>query len=979
VDWQNLYVKREVDQRLMKLWEDAKSGKPQFAVLLAETGWGKTRAIQHFYEQLRQEEDLHGYYPETLTDERDSATPRRSAVNPNLRQSEATVDQIPYLWWGIRFSCDAHAGGISAYRDALAPHLLAVALKQRMSGMSEEEKRAWRELGAELVSEGVETVVEIAFGPILLLIKTAARVENIRRHWNKRRQLRAAPQPTLANASQQARESLADQITAAFRAILNPTEKRYPTVPVVIAMDDAQWADPDSLEVIRKIWELAVANGWQLLIIATHWMGDYRRYQNRDREADKTLRLPDLHRPDRYQYIWHEIDLSENADLRAITRAAFPRMHESQVQEFTNITQGHPLYLRELILEAKKHPSWFVNRDTDGNLTTAGLRLSQQFRGLHELARSRFDSQPEPVRTILAWGSRQGMQFLHRLTRAHAEDQSFQPCYNRTEHDEAIRQAREDAILDALPEVEGSEFDQIAYQKAAEEYLNNEPDRVKRAFKRSLCNTLKAYIQNGLAGVPPAEQTLLLSIAAKELRPRGAPRVDEPNWQVWARAVYMLFQRLRQELHWIQAEAVALQLVPKNLPAEGWSFDALDFWEQYDLFLFLRMFSELQAAGRLANALRLRTEPTAKASRAQAEALKRYAVALVCVGDVHRAQLQWQDALACYQESLQVCRQIVAEFGKTPKSLRDLSVSLERVGNVWAAQRQWQDALACYQESLQVRRQIVAEFGETPASLRDLSVALDRVGDVHRAQLQWQDALACYQESLQVCRQIVDEFGETPESLRDLSVALDRVGDVWAAQLQWQDALACYQESLQVRRQIVAEFGKTPESLRDLSVSLNKVGDVWAAQLQWQDALACYQESLQVRRQIVAEFGKTPASLRDLSVALDRVGDVWAAQLQWQDALACYQESLQVCRQIVDEFGETPESLRDLLVSHAKMAQALSGMDNHLLACEHALVALQLATALLENHPDDPQTQEDYRNAQILASEVCGSMPFGVR
>jgi tetratricopeptide (TPR) repeat protein len=417
--------------------------------------------------------------------------------------------------------------------------------------------------------------------------------------------------------------------------------------------------------------------------------------------------------------------------------------------------------------------------------------------------------------------------------------------------------------------------------------------------------------------------------------------------------------------------------VPKNL----WSF-TLDFWEQYDLFLFLHMFSELQAAGRLANALRLRTEPTAKASRAQAEALKRYAVALVCVGDVHSAQLDWQAALKCFQESLQVCRQIVAEFGKTPKSLRDLSVSLdrvgdvwaaqrqwqdalacyqeslqvrrqivdefgktpeslrdlsvalERVGDVWAAQRQWQDALACYQESLQVRRQIVDEFGKTPESLRDLSIALERVGDVHRAQRQWQDALACYQESLQVCRQIVDEFGKTPESLRDLSVALERVGDVWAAQRQWQDALACYQESLQVCRQIVDEFGKTPESLRDLSIALERVGDVHRAQRQWQDALACYQESLQVRRQIVAEFGKTPESLRDLSAALDRVGDVHRAQRQWQDALACYQESLQVRRQIVAEFGKTPESLRDLLVSHAKMALALSGMGNRPLACK---------------------------------------------
>jgi hypothetical protein len=66
----------------------------------------------------------------------------------------------------------------------------------------------------------------------------------------------------------------------------------------------------------------------------------------------------------------------------------------------------------------------------------------------------------------------------------------------------------------------------------------------------------------------------------------------------------------------------------------------------------------------------------------------------------------------------------VDEFGETPESLRDLSVSLIKVGDVWAAQRQWQDALACYQESLQVRRQIVAEFGKTPESLRDLSVSL---------------------------------------------------------------------------------------------------------------------------------------------------------------------------------------------------------------------------------------------------------------
>jgi hypothetical protein len=164
----------------------------------------------------------------------------------------------------------------------------------------------------------------------------------------------------------------------------------------------------------------------------------------------------------------------------------------------------------------------------------------------------------------------------------------------------------------------------------------------------------------------------------------------------------------------------------------------------------------------------------------------------------------------------------------------------------------------------------------------------------------------------------------------------------------------------------VDEFGETPESLRDLSVSLNKVGDVWAAQrsgrMRWR-----------VIRRACRSVAKSWMSLakRPKACATSRL----AREDGIRRALWMSLAGMAGCVGVLSI--KTPESL-DLLVSHAKMALALSGMGNRPLACEHAL-ALQLATVLLENHPDDPQTQEDYRNAQILASEVCGSTPFGVR
>ena len=974
MDWRDIYVEREVDKRLQELFQVAKKGRPQFVVLLAETGWGKTRAVQHFYEELRRREDAVGYWAERLTEEPDELRrARRSAVNPPVKL-DAPVEQIPYLWWGIRFSNELRASGVSAYLHYLEIHAVVTTLKDQIQKHKKEQSRQMSSIAMDATQIITELLSITPIGKIhllLSLIRLGIEVVEIRKKLCEYKKLECSVPSTLAEVHEHECRSLSEEVMQCIHTVLNASMEREGPTSIVIVLDDAQWADADSLSVIENLWREAQANSWPILFVATHWTGDYRKYQMRDRVQDPTPRLPDLRAYTTDAGDWHEIDLSQRIQLIEVTRAAFRRMCIEQAIWFTQLADGHPLYLRELITHAKRHPAWFDNRDVEGNMTSEGQDKCQKFRSLWELARRRFEEQPEEVRFLLALGSLQGMQFLHRITRALMEDQSFEPCYSNEHHDSALAHAHREALLDALQQIDGSEFDQVAFYNAAQEYLAAEPEAVKLQIRESLRHLLAQYVDtNTFASLPEAEQIPLLSLAVRELRPYGMPEVSHPDWQIWAKAAYLLFERLEAARLWIQMSAVALQLVPENLPAEGWSLETIGFWEQYRLFYsLLDMCGEQRAALRLAEGLCRRLESLDPESNE--ELLCQYAAALLCLGDALVASGDWASAHLHYNRSLNISQVLVDRQGETAKNLRDLSVAMERVGDGLRALGSWSEARKYYERSLQVRREIIERFGKTYQSLRDLSVALNRVGEGYRAARQWDEAMACYLESLQVRRDILQYYGETQQSLRDLSIALNRVGEIYRVTGNWSEVMRCYLESLQIRRKILQNYGETLESLRDLSAALLRVGDACASLNDWSQAQKYYDEGLQVRREILKRYGETQQSLRDLSVALERVGDARSSLQHWTEARKYYEESLTVRQGIVQRFGETQQSLRDLLVSHALLAQCYASLGERGTACWHAREAHRIAEQLHHASPNQPQTAQDLQTASYLLHGFC--------
>ena len=60
-------------------------------------------------------------------------------------------------------------------------------------------------------------------------------------------------------------ESLADELLSHLHALA--VGKKLPTV---VVLDDMQWVDEDSLDLVRRLWDRAREHKWPLLVVATH-------------------------------------------------------------------------------------------------------------------------------------------------------------------------------------------------------------------------------------------------------------------------------------------------------------------------------------------------------------------------------------------------------------------------------------------------------------------------------------------------------------------------------------------------------------------------------------------------------------------------------------------------------------------------------------------------------------------------------------
>jgi tetratricopeptide (TPR) repeat protein len=225
---------------------------------------------------------------------------------------------------------------------------------------------------------------------------------------------------------------------------------------------------------------------------------------------------------------------------------------------------------------------------------------------------------------------------------------------------------------------------------------------------------------------------------------------------------------------------------------------------------------------------------------------------LMELGHIEYAEGNYDKALRCFQEALEIAREVGNKSSE--------SFTLGNLGRVYQTQGQYEQAIELHTQAIDIGREIGNKHSE--------SVHLGNLGNVYYSQGQYERAMEIFTQALDIARKIGNKFGE--------GINLGNLGNVHRAQGQYERAIQLYTQALDIAREIGDKRSK--------GVTLGNLGNVYYSQGQYERAMEIFTQALDIAREIGDKRSKgvTLGNLGDALFSLKRLDE---AESAWRKAI----------------------------------------------------------------------------------------------
>ena len=191
------------------------------------------------------------------------------------------------------------------------------------------------------------------------------------------------------------------------------------------------------------------------------------------------------------------------------------------------------------------------------------------------------------------------------------------------------------------------------------------------------------------------------------------------------------------------------------------------------------------------------------------------AKALGRLGSVYTHQGEWEEAINCYLQSLDICR----DTGHLDVE----SHGLLKLGDVYFLMEDFEKAVNYYKQGLEICPD-EDQYAQ--------GKAFCRLGAIYRRQKQWEEAIDCCQRSLESTYAVHDLSGQY--------LGLNLLGNVYRDQERWEQATKCHQKALEISR--------SQGSLQKEGSTLHNIGADYLCMGLLEDAIDYLEKSLEISR-----------------------------------------------------------------------------------------------------------------------------------
>jgi len=837
------FVGREAELDLLRrAWQRSRGGETQAVVLVGESRLGKTRIVQEFFARLSTEEDPENYWPDALPAEADSLQ-----LDPSFEAQAATSAACPFLWWAWRWTAPTTRNrAVSEDCAALAaaaglrPHVGAAGrLLARREGAKSAALGAGKTLLNLATLGGTGTAVEI--------------LERFQDWWAVRKASRA-DEASLEERRARETRSRMDELRELLRVMCFSPAVVPAGVPLVLVLDDAQWADADSLRFLRELVDLAAqsANATRgvapgLLIVATCWEREWNAaeavaveagtgagtdaemragahtHASVDGSAGETL-AGLLHAAQRSgRLALQAVRLGRLADdsTARLVAAELPGLSPEQAQVLIERAGGSPGLLAEIILNLRRSRHLFEGGRTDGALTGAGLRrLRSMDVAYHTLVEERLaemeDSADRDVAALLRLASYLGVRFaapvlaelaqrLHARTPAPAvPDGAVDPMLQRAERPLALIQSLASQLR---------EFSVPIYREVLRRQLE-ESEELGALVRKEVPALIADILEpDTLDRLEDTERDCFLAFAIEELQQRLAD--GEPQWRPLL--MVSLMESLRGLVNSGRPEAqralldrwYELWMDEGDLSAEACSPRRLRAVVDCAVVcdragVALELFDGLDAAG-LTEQIWL---------DGSAQHLRAYAL------------LSWQDLAGAREAYAKLLAAAEAAVRDTPDDRRawkelssvanGLAVTVDQLGEFAAANE-------ISMRALEAEREILRRWGPTLNGFISVIIGALNLANGFVDDRRHNEAAPFLEEARLALEECRETFGEDSEVLRLEGLYQDYLARVFHDAGDVETSLALQRRSIDGEERLLREYGESGERLETLATYLERL------------------------------------------------------------------------------------------------------------------------------------------------------------
>lgn len=386
-------------------------------MIRADTGLGKTRLVQEFYRALAATSDPDGYWPASLPDVHKSMT----IVPPVIARPTRETPALPWLWLALR--CTNPGERNRDARGDVAFDVIPRQLLTHLAGLYRGQLA--RSQNTALTKSMISVVASFALpgsGPLLNALEGAIKTTDtaldvwsafdvVLARLRTGIGLRRRDADAVAGIEAE-RTSLAEGAVRALGAIAAQRTATAWSVPIVLVVDDAHWADAVTIDVLDRILESAWREGWPLLTVLCAWDDDPADTAGGRDDIGKLVACSaDIAavRPTLHVHRLAPLDLQRTCELIA---RRLPGLTRAAIEVLARRCSGDLDLLFDFLDEIGEAPGWL---DARGRLAVDPAALEQFPSQAGAMARRRLRTIEPEVLGALTLASAEGPTFHLRL------------------------------------------------------------------------------------------------------------------------------------------------------------------------------------------------------------------------------------------------------------------------------------------------------------------------------------------------------------------------------------------------------------------------------------------------------------------------------------------------------------------------------------------------------------------------------------